>query len=268
MIADYPRKFRHMRLENAYNGSIKAVGIKAQGNRTRLCVMISFHNSVGRLNWMGMWLMMNVLIIGTGKLGYEVYRRVAVMPECHVTLLDHHRHDHDVSLATQLIGDATSVEDLKRALVGIDVVFSTVGITQAETFATALVQAMDEVGVKRLLWTTQFQINADQISEAMYDLANREFGFSREVETNYVAGQKAGAAVIKASDLAYTLLECHFFKYTDEADKLIVESAENAVSGGPLSIFSLATLIADMVLHNRDYPQHELLISARPKASM
>ncbi|WP_260201616.1 hypothetical protein [Lactiplantibacillus pentosus] len=73
--------------------------------------------------------MMNVLIIGTGKLGYEVYRRVAVMPECHVTLLDHHRHDHDVSLATQLIGDATSVEDLKRALVGIDVVFSTVGIT-------------------------------------------------------------------------------------------------------------------------------------------
>lgn len=74
---------------------------------------------------------MNILIIGTGKLGYEVYRRVAVMPQHHVTLLDHHRHEHDVSLATQLIGDASNVDDLKCALRGIDVVFSTVGITHA-----------------------------------------------------------------------------------------------------------------------------------------
>jgi putative NADH-flavin reductase len=207
---------------------------------------------------------MNILIIGTGKLGYEVYRRVAVMPQHHVTLLDHHRHEHDVSLATQLIGDASNVDDLKRALRGIDVVFSTVGITHAAQFATALVQAMDAVGVKRLFWTTQFQINYDQISEAMYTLAHREFGFSREVETTYVAGQKAGAAVIRNSDLDYTLLACHFFKYNDEVDQLIVEPAGNAVSGGPLSLFSLATLITDMLEHPQDYPQRELMISAWP----
>ena len=206
---------------------------------------------------------MNILIIGTGKLGYEVYRRVAVMPQHHVTLLDHHRHEHDVSLATQLIGDASNVDDLKRALRGIDVVFSTVGRTHAAQFATALVQAMDAVGVKRLFWTTQFQINYDQISEAMYTLARREFGFSREVETTW-PGQRPGLRLSGIVILDYTLLACHFFKYNDEADQLIVEPAGNAVSGGPLSLFSLATLITDMLEHPQDYPQRELMISARP----
>lgn len=206
---------------------------------------------------------MNILIIGTGKLGYEVYRKVAVLPKSHVTLLDHHRHDHDVSLATQLIGDASKVADLKRALQGIDAVFSTVGITHATQFATALVQAMDEVGVKRLFWTTQFQINYSHISEEMFVLAQREFGFSREIETTYVAGQKAGAAVIKASDLDYTLLECHFFKYNDDIDRLIVEPAGKSITGGPVSLPTLATLITDMLYHESDYPEHELMISAQ-----
>ncbi|MCH4009158.1 NAD(P)H-binding protein [Companilactobacillus sp.] len=204
---------------------------------------------------------MNILILGTGKLGYEVYKKVSVFSGTNITLFDRTPSEQDTSLAKQIIGDATNVDDLKAALKGIDVVYSTLGPFDVDQFAKPLVKAMEETGVKRLFWTTQFQLNYPEITPENFALA-KTFGFSEEIETNYVTGQKAGADTIKNSNLDYTLLLCHFFKYNDDVEKSIVEPVREKVSGEPISLYSLSLSIAEMLYNQDNYPEKEYMISA------
>ncbi|WP_421017160.1 NAD(P)H-binding protein [Furfurilactobacillus cerevisiae] len=203
-----------------------------------------------------------MILGGSGKLGQAVYKQLAPFSDVTLRLFDRGKSSHnDTPLAEHIIGDATSVDDLKRALQGIDVVFSTLGPFHVETFAKPLTEAMNATGVKRLFWTTQFQIAAPTVTKENLVLA-QTFGFDEKTERDYVANQTLGAKIIEAGHLDSTLLLCHFFDYNDAVQRVIVEPAAPKVSGGPISIGSMAIVIADMLRHEERYRQPQLMISA------
>ncbi|GKT02835.1 oxidoreductase [Furfurilactobacillus sp. OKN36] len=206
---------------------------------------------------------MNILILGGfGKLGQEVYRELAPLPEVNVTLFGRkHADAKPVTAANVFYGDATKVEDLVSALAGIDIVFSTLGPFEVEKYAVPLIEAMNEAGVGRLYWSTQFQIARPEVTQDMLDLA-ATFGFSEEVERNYVENQKLGASLIESSNLSYTLLLCHFFKYDDSVQKAIIEPSSQVIDGGPISVRSLAVTLSQLFQNPDDYRRAGVMISA------
>lgn len=207
---------------------------------------------------------MNVLILGGfGKLGEAVYRQLAPLSTINVTLFGRKHAEAPAYPAAKVIyGDATNVDDLKHALSGIDVVFSTLGPFDVEKFAVPLISAMTETGVTRLYWSTQFQIVQPTVTNDMIDLA-ATFGFSEEVERAYVENQTLGAKLIEDSDLNYTLLMCHFFKYDDTIQKSVVEPSGQAIHGGPISIYSLSVAISQLLQQPSDYQRAGVMISAK-----
>lgn len=141
-------------------------------------------------------------------------------------------------------------------------VFSTLGPFKVETFATPLVQAMQEAGVSRLFWSTQFQIYDDGISPENLKLA-ASFGFDEATERGYVENQRQAADIIEATHLDSTLLMIHFFNYDQSIQHAVLDAKDQPVSGGPISIASLAIVLAEMLHHEADYRQDAIKISAK-----
>lgn len=209
-------------------------------------------------------ILMKILVLGSsGVLGQAVVNQLAPLPDVDVVAFD--RGKAGVKYPTfvdHVIGDATSVADLKRALTGVDVVFSTLGPFKVETYATPLVEAMQETGVTRLFWSTQFQIYDADISAENLALA-QTFGFDEETERGYVKNQREAADIITAGQLQSTLLMIHFFKYDDSTQHAVLDPVDQPVSGGPISIPSLAVVLADILHREADFREEAIKISGK-----
>lgn len=206
---------------------------------------------------------MNIVILGAfGHLGKAVYQLLEPLPNVNLTLFGREKENIEVASTTKVIfGDATNPADLEEALQGKDVVFSTLGPFHVETFATPLVETMEKLGVGRLFWTTQFQIRQAEVTEENIALA-KTFGFDEETERTYVANQKLGAQIIEDSSLDYTLLMPHFFKYDNSIEKAILQDEDEMVKGEPISIYSLAVVLANLLLQPESYNRSGVIISA------
>lgn len=206
----------------------------------------------------------NILILGSSSaLGKAVLDQLCVLPNIEITAFD--RGNKDViypNFVKHIIGDATDYNDLKEALVGIDIVFSTLGPFEMEKFATPLVKAMTELNIQRLFWTTQYQILDSEVSKENLDLA-LDFGFSEAVELTYVETQKAGAEIIRNSSLNYTLLMLHFFYYDNRLQQTVLNFQQEPIEGGPISVGTLAKMISEMIYHEELYEQRFIKISAK-----
>ncbi|MBC1501339.1 NAD(P)H-binding protein [Listeria weihenstephanensis] len=206
---------------------------------------------------------MNIVILGAfGHLGKAVYQLLEPLPDVNLTLFGREKENIEVAPTTKVIfGDATNTEDLERVLQGQDIVFSTLGPFHVETFATPLVETMEKLGVKRLFWTTQFPIRQETVTDENIELA-KVFGFDEETERTYVANQQLGAKIIEESSLDYTLLMPHFFKYDNTIEKAILQDDDETVKGDPISIYSLAVVLANLVLQPDRYSRKGVIISA------
>ncbi|MBC1435086.1 NAD(P)H-binding protein [Listeria rocourtiae] len=206
---------------------------------------------------------MNIVILGAfGHLGKAVYQLLEPLPNVNLTLFGREKANIEVASTTKVIfGDATSTADLEEALRGQDVVFSTLGPFHVEAFAKPLVETMEKLDVKRLFWTTQFQIKQDEVTAENIALA-QTFGFDEETERTYVANQKLGAQIIEGSGLDYTLLMPHFFKYDNSVAKVILQGEDETVKGGPISIYSLAVGLVYLLLRPELYSKAGVIISA------
>lgn len=206
---------------------------------------------------------MKILILGSsGILGQAVLKQLAPLPDVTIRAFDRGKKSVVYpDFVEHAVGDATNVTDLKAALKDVDVVFSTLGPFNVETYATPLVQAMQETGVTRLFWSTQFQIYDKDISSDNLALA-ATFGFDEATERGYVQNQREAADIIEAGNLNSTLLMIHFFKYDDTLQHAILDPKGQPVSGGPISIPSLATVLAEMLHHEADYREDAIQISA------
>lgn len=206
----------------------------------------------------------NILILGSSSaLGIAVLEQLCVLPNIQITAFD--RGKESVSypnFVKHIVGNATDYNDLKKALDNVDIVFSTLGPFEMEKFAIPLVQVMTELNIKRLFWTTQFQIFDSEVTQENLEMA-LDFGFSEEVELKYVETQKSGAKIIQNSSLDYTLLMLHFFYYDNRLQQAILNNPEEPMVGGPVSIGTLSKVLADIIYHEDLYQEKFIKISAQ-----
>lgn len=147
-----------------------------------------------------------VLILGaTGNFGQEIRKYLLTYTDYYLTLVCRHatRIETDPSREQAINVDATDVEAMKKVVAGQDVVFSACYASNLADIARCTVQAMEETGVSRLLFTAAMGIYneipddvdpMDNVDNCPIQIPNRD-----------------GAAIVEASSLNYTVLRPGYF---------------------------------------------------------
>jgi uncharacterized protein YbjT (DUF2867 family) len=177
--------------------------------------------------------MSNVLILGAGgsvaRVATELFLEET---DARLTLYVRNARklkNTDASRARVVEGDVLDTAKLAEAMAGQDVVYANLA-GDLERMARSVVRAMNESGVRRLIWIS---------SMGIYD---------------EVPGEKAGsildpyrksAAVIEASDLDYTILRPGWFTNADEVDYETTQKGE-PFRGHDVSRKSVAALVVKL----------------------
>lgn len=193
--------------------------------------------------------MTNVLIIGaTGSVGCVTRQYFLDNTEDQLTLMARNtRRLGKLSDCERAVtGSVTDTATLTAALKGQDVVFASLSGNLAG-MAKDLVAAMDEAGVKRLLFIT---------SMGIYNEIPASVGASGNLDTNpMLQGYRDAADIISASDLNYTTIRPGWFDNGNDTDYQVTKKGE-PFGGHDVSRKSIADLVVrlahDETLGSRD----------------
>lgn len=193
--------------------------------------------------------MTNVLIIGaTGSVGSVTRQYFLDHTADQLTLMARNtRRLGQLSDRERAVtGSVTDTATLKAALKGQDVVFAALSGNLAG-MAKSLVTAMDETGVKRLLFIA---------SMGIYNEIPASVGASGNLATNpMLQGYRNAADVIEASDLNYTVIRPGWFDNGNDTDYQVTKKGE-PFGGHDVSRQSIADLVMrlahDETLGSRD----------------
>ena len=185
--------------------------------------------------------MKNVLVLGaSGNIAKHVIDILVKRDDINLTLFlrDKSRlRDRDISTSRIVEGDVLNLGQLKGAIAGQDVVYANLA-GELEAMAKNIVKAMEETGVKRLIFISSIGIYEDPV---------------RPVLKPY----RKAADVIEASDLEYTILRPTWFTGADEVDYETTRKGEPE-RGSVISQKSLATLIAKIIESSGEYSRENL----------
>jgi uncharacterized protein YbjT (DUF2867 family) len=188
--------------------------------------------------------MKNVIILGaSGNIARHVIDILVKNDDINLTLLLRSKkrlRNKDVSNCRIIEGDVLNFYQLKNAIKGQDIVYANLA-GDLESMARNIVNAMDEAGVKRLIFISSIGI---------YDVP------LRPVLDPY----RKAADVIEASDLEYTILRPTWFTNADEVDYEITNKGEPE-KGSVVSQKSLATFIAKVIESPENYVRENLGIN-------
>ena len=120
---------------------------------------------------------------------------------------------------TQIIeGDALDKEALKKAMVNVDVVYVNLAGSELPKMAQIIVNAMNEAGIKRLIWISAYGVYQKEYKE----IPNRDFGSISSALKPYADSVK----VIENSKLDYTIIRPQWFSNADEIDYELTKKGE------------------------------------------
>jgi uncharacterized protein YbjT (DUF2867 family) len=185
--------------------------------------------------------MKNVIILGAG--GNIASRVVDILVEeddIHLTLFLRNKRklrSTDLSNAGIIEGDVLNYQQLKQAIAGQDIVYANLA-GDLEAMAKNIVRAMDETGVKKLIFISSIGI---------YDVPLRPV----------LKPYRRAADVIEESDLDYTIIRPTWFTDEDEVDYETTKKGEPE-KGSEISQKSLATLIAKIIESPEQYARQNL----------
>jgi uncharacterized protein YbjT (DUF2867 family) len=179
--------------------------------------------------------MTNVLILGAnGSLARAAIDMFFKETDAQLTLyLRNSRRfrNIDTNLVRVIEGDVMDLEKLKEAMIGQDVVYANLA-GNLEQMAKTIVDAMDDTGVKRLIWVSSMGIYNEVPGESHGSILNP---------------YRKSAAVIEASDLDYTILRPGWFTNKDEIDYETTQKGE-PFKGHDVSRRSIADLIVKLAV--------------------
>ncbi|MFD1431015.1 SDR family oxidoreductase [Lacticaseibacillus mingshuiensis] len=187
--------------------------------------------------------MTNVLILGAhGQIAQLARKQLIHDTNAALTLFLRNAgriKDVDTARETVIDGDATDVAGLTAAMAGIDIVYANLGNRGIEAQAKAVVAAMDAAGVKRLIWISTLGI---------YDEVPGAFGKWNhdQLDGGYLEPYTAAAAVIEASDLAYTIIRPAWLSNKSVVDYELTEKGE-PFKGTEVSRQSVADLVVKLI---------------------
>jgi uncharacterized protein YbjT (DUF2867 family) len=174
--------------------------------------------------------MKNVIILGAGgNIAKQVVDILVKKDDINLTLFLRHRsrlRNKDVSRCRIVEGDVLDFNQLKEAVAGQDIVYANLA-GDLESMAKNIVRAMDEAGVRKLIFISSIGI---------YDVPLKPV----------LKPYRKAADVIEASDLDYTILRPTWFTNADEVDYETTRKGEPE-KGSVISQKSLATLIAKII---------------------
>jgi len=185
--------------------------------------------------------MKNVIILGAGgNIAKHVIDILVKDDDINLTLFlrDARRlRNNDVSKSSIVEGDVLNFDQLKEAIAGQDFVYANLS-GELEAMAKNIVKAMDETGVKKLIFISSIGI---------YDVPLRPV----------LKPYRKAADVIEASELDYTILRPTWFTNADEVDYETTRKGEPE-KGSVISQKSLATLITKIIESPEKYIRENL----------
>lgn len=161
----------------------------------------------------------------------------------------------DKDKATIIDGDATKEADLEKAIKGQDVVYANLGGTGTiDKQAKAVIEAMDKLGVKRLIWISTLGI---------YDEVAGKFGeWNKETLGNYITEYAKAAKRIEDSDLDYTIVRPSWMTNKDEVDYQKSKKGE-PITNTEVSRKSIASYVYELI-KNPSEDVHESIGLEKP----
>jgi len=148
--------------------------------------------------------------------------------------------NNDVSKALFIEGNVLNINQLKEAITGQDIVYANLS-GDLEAMAKNIVKAMEEAGVKKLIFIS---------STGIYNVPLRPV----------LKPYRKAADVIEASKLEYTILRPTWFTNADEVDYETTRKGEPE-KGPVVSQKSLATLITKIIESPENYIRENLGIN-------
>jgi uncharacterized protein YbjT (DUF2867 family) len=178
--------------------------------------------------------MKNVLILGaTGSVARHAVDLLLAEADAHLTLYVRNARrlkNVDPSRARVIEGDVLDTARLKKAMTEQDVVYANPA-GDLERMAKSVVTAMDETGVRRLIWIS---------SMGIYDEV------PGEKHGSVLDPYRRSAKVIEGSDLDYTILRPAWFTSVDEVDYETTQKGE-PFKGRVVSRKGVAALVVTLV---------------------
>lgn len=133
-------------------------------------------------------------------------------------------------------GDAIDKVALTNAMKGVQVVYANLHGKNTPQMAATIIESMQAVGLKRLIWITSFGVYNEQYQE----IPDSELARI----ANYIAPHKEEVRVIEASNLDYTIIRAQWFSHADEIDYELTQKGETFNNpSGRISRKSIADLI-------------------------
>ena len=188
--------------------------------------------------------MKNVIILGaSGNIAKHVIDILVKKDDINLTLFLRNKsrlRNNDVSKALFIEGNVLNINQLKEAITGQDIVYANLS-GDLEAMAKNIVKAMEEAGVKKLIFISSIGI---------YNVPLRPV----------LKPYRKAADVIEASKLEYTILRPTWFTNADEVDYETTRKGEPE-KGSVVSQKSLATLITKIIESPEKYIRENLGIN-------
>jgi uncharacterized protein YbjT (DUF2867 family) len=186
----------------------------------------------------------NVIILGaSGNIAKHVIDLLVKKDDINLTLFLRDRsrlRNNDISKNHIIEGNVLDFDQLKKAITGQDIIYANLA-GDLETMAKNIVKAMDEKGVKKLIFISSIGIYDVPLRPVLYPY-------------------RKAADVIEASDLEYTILRPAWFINADEVDYMITQKGEPE-KGSVISQKSLATFIKKIIESPENYIRKNLGIN-------
>ncbi|UUM31466.1 SDR family oxidoreductase [Vibrio japonicus] len=188
--------------------------------------------------------MSNVLVLGaSGQIAQWVVKSLTNQPEINQTLFLRNPKklaEFDPSQAQIVVGNVLDRELLKSSMSGQDIVYANLIGDDLDKQAEAVIGAMQETGVKRLIFV---------LSLGIYDEIPGKFGeWNDNIIGEPLKYYRRAADAIEASGLDYTILRPAWLMDEDEVDYEITEKGQS-FKGTVVSRKSVGDLISKVIVN-------------------
>jgi len=185
--------------------------------------------------------MKNVIILGaSGNIAKHVIDILVKKNDISLTLFLRNKNrlrNNDISKCHIIEGSVLDFNKLKEAITGQDIIYANLA-GDLEAMAKNIIKAMDDKGVKRLIFISSIGIYGHPIKSVLNPY-------------------RKAADVIEASDIEYTILRPTWFTNADEVDYEITRKDEPE-KGSVISQKSLATFIVKIIESSENYIRENL----------
>ena len=153
---------------------------------------------------------------------------------------------------TLIEGNALDKDSLKSAMNGVNVVYANLA-GDLPAMASAIIQAMKESGLKRLVWVGSFGVYEGEIPKSEEDRIRA-----------YLPPHREAVRIIEASGLDYTIIRAQWFSSANEIDYELTRKGEAFKNPSAyISRKSIAHLVIKLCME-RDFGVRESLSINKP----